>query len=418
MRRADAIGTAAAAAAVAVAGAARVGSGFLNGDAAVYAAQGWQGDAFGRDVHLAWTGLAVALAPGVGPSLPLALDVVTLAAAVGAVLAAAAIGRRRGGGGVMPALGAAVAVWPWAPFAEVDVPWTAAGIAAVAVASPAIASVLVALAITLSPTALLALPWVLAGRRWALGREDGAGFVAVAAGVAVLGLTVATGGGWWSGDRGVLSGLSGPSVRGLGVLPVLVVFLPWGEGLLAAGNLAWAACVLPLVFAPPDVPAAMVLGPTVGAVAAVVRASAPNLPRLRWAPLLVAFAYAAFRAEAEASRRVAEVREETRVIAEVAAELGPDDSFVGPWTWGARVAVAATGDPYGRAWWAWPGFVRDQRATYCGRRWARVAVLPPGQARVGGPVGPGGVVWAAGDDPAVGCPGAAGPVGRRFGRDR
>lgn len=398
--RVDAGGTIAIAAAVAVAGASRLGAGFLNGDAAAYAAQGWAGDAFGRDVHLAWTGLAVALAPIAGDALPWALDVVTVGFAVAAVLAAGGIGRRVGGSAVLPALGAAVAVWPWAPFAEVDVPWTAAVLAAVAVPTPVVAGALVAGAIALSPTAVLAVPWVAFGRWWVDGRDPRA--VGIAAVVTILALTVVTGGGWWTGERGVLAGVSAPSLRGLGALPALLVFLPWGSGTAAAKNLAWAACVLPLLFAPPDVPAAMVLGPTIGAVAARVRAREPGGPRWRWAPLALVVGFVAFVGDRDADGRARTVAEESRAIAEIAAALGPDDSFVGPWSWGARVAVAATRDPYGRPWAAWPALVRDQRVTYCGRSWARVAVLPPGQARVPGEVGVAGVVWVAGAAPP-GC---------------
>ncbi|MBA2321769.1 MAG: hypothetical protein H0V89_11515, partial [Deltaproteobacteria bacterium] len=61
------------------------GRGFVNGDAAAYAAQGWDADLGQRVVHLGWVAVAAALAPLAGDGLPTWLD------GVNALLAASAV---------------------------------------------------------------------------------------------------------------------------------------------------------------------------------------------------------------------------------------------------------------------------------------------------------------------------------------
>ena len=67
---------------------------------------------------------------------------------------------------------------------------------------------------------------------------------------------------------------------------------------------------------------------------------------------------------------------------------------------GARVGVAATGDPYGIRWRPADGALRDQAAGWCGRPIARIAVLPPGERLGAGAPDENGVWWTTGSDPA------------------
>jgi hypothetical protein len=76
--------------------------------------------------------------------------------------------------------------------------------------------------------------------------------------------------------------------------------------------------------------------------------------------------------------RHARVHHEAAVVASIAAALGPDDGLVAPWTWGARVAVVRTGEPYGLRWRPPRGFLRDQAEAWCDPLPPRAAVLPPG----------------------------------------
>jgi hypothetical protein len=94
----------------------------------------------------------------------------------------------------------------------------------------------------------------------------------------------------------------------------------------------------------------------------------------RWAAWVVA-AQLAWSAT-ETVGRVRRAREENAVVAEVAAALGPGDGLVAPWTWGARVSVAASGDPYGIRWHPPGRFLRDQQARWCADPPERVLILP------------------------------------------
>jgi hypothetical protein len=201
----------------------------------------------------------------------------------------------------------------------------------------------------------------------------------------VLALTLASGGAWWTGERGVLRSTEALLVgRTLGAwaesLPWLLV-----PGWIAAGGDRRVAWLAPLVLLPPDVPG-WVLG---GVAVALGAARAPG----RWmAPAaLLQLALGA----GGLAVRARTVRAENAAVAEVVAALGPDDGVVAPWTWGARVAVAAAGHPYGVRWRPPRGFLRDQRAAWCGEPLARVAVLPPAPD--------GSIAWVDGARMVGGC---------------
>lgn len=428
--RREHLGVGAVVAAVAAVGCAGAGAGFANGDAAVYAAQGWAGDLGQRVVHVGWIAVAVALAPMAGPSLPAWLDGVT---ALFAAVAVAAIARLAGvldRSPLVAAVAAAAVVLPLASSAEVDVPWFA--LVAVAATAPRVGgALLVAGAVLVSPTALLALPW-LAVTRWRVARRRGeleplldVAALVLAAGLTVGCLTLGSAGSWWTGDRGVLTGAH-TMIKGawflhavpVGLLP-LAFLACWrdrrgcradGLGLLAA---------VPLVLAPPDVPSWLV--PAGACVVLAAGAGGPQGWRYRRAAGVVTVAVLAWDVLASGATWAAErarVQREVAVITGVLAELGPDDALVAPWSWGTRASVMQTRDPYALPWRVSGRPVRDQAERFCGHAFRRVVVLPPG-AKVPGvegwEAGPEGTWWAPGAEPGwqalQGC-GGAGGLGR------
>ncbi len=278
------------------------GQGFLNGDAAAYAAQGWQGDAASRPIHLVWTVLAVVLAPLAGEALPRVLDGLVAVAAGGMVVGTR--GER--------ALVAAGVVLPWCAFAEVDLPWMCLVLVASSLRSTLGASVLTALAVGLSPTALLALPWL---ARWRCSPAP-----LLAGGAAVLALTLLSQGGWWTGPRGVLHSelLLGRSLGAWGLSAAWLAVLGGDRRIL------WLA---PLVLAPPDVPAWVLVG--------VVAAS--GLPASRWLPVLAVGAVLA--GGWGLVGRWGRVGEEQRQLEAIAAAHRPGEGYEGPWSWCARLGV-------------------------------------------------------------------------------
>jgi hypothetical protein len=237
-----------------------------------------------------------------------------------------------------------VAAWP-----EVD-PWWLAALVGSGGAAPGVAA-----AVAWSPAALLALP--------ALARDRRAWLAAVAV---VAALTAASAGGWWWGERGVLAA---PGWRPGQTVSAWVRHAPWlllpairADRALARDLLA----CLPLLGLPPDVPGWAV-----------------PAARLAWAVepggrsarlLLLQAALTGWLVAATAGR----VEAENAAVAAVAAALRPGDGVEAPFGWGARVAIAATGAPYGLPWHPPGRFLRDQRAAWCGEPPDRVWVLPAG----------------------------------------
>lgn len=364
------------AATVGAAGASLGGVGFVNGDAAAYAAQAMAGDLADRSVHVGYLAGAAWLAARV-TDLPRALDLASSAFAAAAVALAGAVGRSEGGLPAVAALGAAAVILPLAPFAEVDPVWLALVLLARSLpgrwsAAPMAAAVLV------SPVALLAVPWA--------GWGDGARLRAALAGaaLAVVAVTAWSGGDWWVGARGVLDA---PWPQPDRVLDRWGRALPWALlplALAARGTAFEALAWLPLLLAPADVPTWVLPGWSLA-----LRASrgAPSVPVEGVGALLaIQLAIGGFATWAARDRVVAE----DVVVREVAAALGPDDGLVAPFTWGARVSVVASGSPYALRWRPPEGFLRDQQGPWCDRPLDRVAVLPPG---------PRGVAWLPADAP-------------------
>ncbi|MEM6926238.1 MAG: hypothetical protein AAF602_04885 [Myxococcota bacterium] len=341
-----------------------VGRGYLNGDIAAYCAQAWAGDLTDRSVHLGYIAGAAALAPLAGSALPGVLD---LANVLAAGLAAVAVTRLTPAAPWTAGLATIGILLPWAPFAEVDVPWIALVLTAAAGAPGAAAG-----AVFLSPTALLALPWVALRRRGVGPLVEGALAVAV--------LTGLSGGDWWWGERGVLQPRSFLIGRNLGswlaTVPWLVVLTGrpgrWRD-LVGLG---------PLLLAPADVPA-----PALVAIAVVSTTQGRTRGSLHRVARSVAIAAVLATGLLQASLRAARVTHEHAAILEVLRSFEPGDGLVAPFTWGARASVIATGDPYGLPWHPEGRFLRDQEA-----RWAEVdgtiRVLPP-QASATPPHDPG-----------------------------
>lgn len=322
------------------------GSGTLGGDPVVYAIQARSGDLWSRPVHLGYLALANVLAPLAGDALLRWLDAVSAVAAAAIVLL---VGRS-----TTSAVAAAAVVLPLAPFAEVDLVWVALLVGAPH-APPAAAAALVALAVAVSPVALLALPWVVATAR------DARPLLGALLAVAVL--TVATGGAWWTGDRGVLTAavwMPGRSLEGWAWA------LPWLCLPLYRGPAGPLLATLPLCLAPPDVPGWLVPGL---ALAREVRGAPP-----------LAVAQAAVAAVALAAT-TAGVRAEDRLLRRVAAELGAGDGVVARWSDGVRISAFATGDPYALTWRPADRPVRDQAARWCADPPHRVAVVADGAVR-------------------------------------
>lgn len=328
-----------------------LGSGPMNGDAAAYAAQAAAGVVADRWTHLGYLGPAALLGRQVDPGR--ALDLGSWLSAVVCVAAVVRIRLRAGGDPRLGAVLAAAIVAPWAAFAEVDLPWIAATLLAVA-ASPG----WIALAVAISPTALLALPWAL------VARTDRRRELVGSALLAVVALTIASGGLWWTGERGVLQ--TGPLALGKTAL-AFGRHLSWLVLVLVApDDLRRLPACLPLLLAPPDVPAWLVPG----------IAAACTARTRRWAPLVVGIQLAL--SATETVGRIRQVREETALVRAIVDRLGPADGVVAPWTWGARIAVEASGDPYGIRWHPPGRFLRDQRGSWCSAPPERALAVPPG----------------------------------------
>ena len=359
---------------VASLGVAFVGRGWLNGDAAAYAAQAEAADLWGRATHVGYVAVAATLAPWSGAHLGLALDVLGLVAAGGAALAVSHRARLYGpAAAALAGIAAAAALLPWAPFAEVDPLWVACVLLAVAGVPGAMAA-----AVAISPVALLAVPWAIATRappEGPSGRLRALSLV-VEAGVAVGVLTVASTGDWWVGPRGVLTHAQWLPGRSLEAwarhVPWLLVAVRLGGPRDRGG---WRLlALLPLLAAPPDVPAFMLGGAAVGLWAAEAWPRASLL--WRGAAGLAALAYVG-QGWGQADARARRVAQETAVVAHVAAQWSPHHGLVAPWTWGARVACAVSGDPYGVPWHPPGRWLRHQREQWERARPQRIGFLPP-----------------------------------------
>jgi hypothetical protein len=329
------------AAGVALVGLFCVGKGFANGDAAVYWHAGSQLDFTERSIHLGYLVVAA------GVRSPLALDLVSVAAAAATVVAAG----RHGGWSWFASAIVGCAVVPYAGYAEVDLLWTA--LLAWAVIAPArVGAALVAVAVSISPTALLALPIVVDQARpkavWLL--MGALGMVSL--------LTLVSGGDWWFGDRGVVAygvdvgttlGRSWRYMPWICMIPVL-----WHRpSRLVSGLL--------LVAAPSDA-ACWALLAMAGSTAVPIRG------RMLW--LWPQVALSAWLMLSERGRVISETNE-------IAASRDQVDAYtlvVAPWSYGVRWSILGGSGPYSEHWRAVPA-VRGQRIRSCSRDFRKVVAL-------------------------------------------
>lgn len=371
-----------------------VGSGFANGDAVVYLHQALDLDFGQRSTHLGYIAMAAPIGLLLGERTALALDIVTVVMSAVSVAMMTSVASRLGREPAVSALVMAATLLPLTSFAEVDTVWFAALVASLLTESRKMRLVLVMFAISVSPVALLALPWAIS-LRTALSTpgkssQHKVDFV-VGALLAVAILCLVSGGEWLTGDRGLMSG---------GSVRLAATIKAWSHAILLPGILVAATVGIlskprylllllsttPLLLAPPDVPGWI---PT----ASVLALMAADRKRLAIMALLIA-QFVLQVSEWERCR--ARVVQETTIAATVAAQLGLNDGLVAPWSWGVRVSYLRTGHPYAE-WWRTPTDpVRDQ-VSWCNRQFDRVAVLPPGrdvESSEEWTTGVGGVKWA------------------------
>jgi hypothetical protein len=198
---------------------------------------------------------------------------------------------------------------------------------------------------------------------------------------AVLVLAMASGGDWLVGERGVLNA---PPPRPMRTAQAMAVGAPWLAVLVALRGcprpLALLA-LLPLLLAPPDVPVVLILAAELGLRCAEQPGEGrPVWPAMARAPMWLIGTLAGGQLLLGVwAQRIegARVAHEARVVSAVASQLTQEDAVLAPWTWGVRISIATTGDPYGLRWRSSGVLLPRQRAVWCAPSAGRVAVLPP-----------------------------------------
>jgi len=135
----------------------------------------------------------------------------------------------------------------------------------------------------------------------------------------------------------------------------------------------------PLLLAPPDTHAGLLLAASLGPPAAHGVASLRRFGgwgRLVLAALLGLLCVDAGLAVRDWHGRLDRVAEEDATVRAVLATMGPGDGLVAPWSWGVRASVIATGDPYALRWRV-PGEPVHDQVKWCNHTWERVFLLPP-----------------------------------------
>ncbi len=354
-----------------------VGGGPVNGDAAVYQYQAARGILDERTIHAGYVAIAAALQPLAGGSLGVALDALGCLCLGLFAWAAGRLAERAGGDGRAAALYAGAALVTFAPFAEVDLPWGAALAAGTAAGPLWLAGPLLALAVSISPIALIALPWA----AWTRGGGTRAGWtrgwMAAALGLVLWApLLVWCWADWWGGPRGVLATQPPSSWVRLGLQWIRQLLLPGAMAALLAGvahaeRRHWIAAGLAglpafLLVRHADVPGWIPLALVAATLVGIGARRWPWSPALLWIPLALQAAAGLWQTE----RRYQEVRRDNDRVEALAAEAPEDAAVAASWTWGVRYGVLRTGDPY-RGWISY----EDALA----RPPARVFVLPPGR---------------------------------------
>ncbi|MBT3219329.1 MAG: sulfatase, partial [Proteobacteria bacterium] len=354
-----------------------VGTGFQNGDIAVYVHQALEGDFSQRVIHIGYVFVASVLGNLAGDRLPLVLDLVNVGCGIAIVYGVVQLAGREDVYRGLAGLAAAIALLPVISWAEVDLAWLALVLWAAAIPIDGLGALFFAAAICVSPAALLSAPWL----AWAKHRQSNVNstIVVLLAGAALAAMVLGLGWGWewfW-GERGVLTG-SAPlpwitASRFALALPFLFVALalPTWIRQRESYGIIWT---LPVLLAPSDT-AAWVL---VAIPLCLAVAHARLLPlSLRRPAQLVLLAQLLLSGHAWWTTRQRVVAEREAIEA-LAAKVGPRVGVQAPWSWGVRLSLAATGDPYGATWIDLKHPVREQRKQWCQTDLHRVAVLPPG----------------------------------------
>ena len=328
----------------------------VNGDAAVYGHQVSEGDLWSRPTHAGYIACLLAAARLFGADPVATANGFNLVACV-VLVHWIGVGAHRP---TRTRWFATAAMLPYATFGEVDVLWMALVAAALFSDRTAWRVVGIASAVSVSPLALLALPYGM--------RKYGVRFALPAACVVVL-LTGITQGAWWFGDRGVLAGTLDASVRVDWLVrrwPLwCVVAVAWRKDMLL---------LLPLLLGPSDQPSALL------ALLVALRSLRVHMPLRCIGALAMGFGVLGL------GERSVQVRMERGVVAQLRQGLDARGSLVGPWSMSVRASVASTGDPYALMWRPHRGFVRDQKHRWCNHRHAVVLLLKP--SRDMGPWGP------------------------------
>lgn len=363
-----------------------VGSGFVNGDAVVYAHQAMTGDWASRITHVGYIFPTWLLALGTGEYTPVLMDLFSAIAAGFAVVSAAKIGAKIGGNPTIVAGLTFVGVLPLASSAEVDIVWFA--MLLYATVAPRWAAVLfTGWAVAISPLAVLALPWAMVIRGAVYGRRArGSAFeLALGAVIGVIVLTLLSSGAWWFGDRGVLVATDAFEYRevvhrwthGVGLTYVAVCAICLVHYSRVVVPSIWLAVLLSftMLAAPPDTAGYL---PLLISLALLAGFSRPSMRLIGAGFVVVSMLFAV----GEWSRRVARVEAENTLAQHIAQRITDADGLIATWSWGVRVSWYRDGNPYGD-WWRVPGSTLRQQHVWCQRSFQRVANLPAGREYMG-----------------------------------
>lgn len=363
-----------------------MGGGFFGGDVPVYIHQANSGDLSQRVIHIGYIMLIQCLLPLFGEKVHMVLDALNLIAGLGIVCLVYRWGTQRGYSKILSAGFVGIALIPFLSWAEVDLLWIGAVTLAIVIRNRVGSALIFSLGMTLSPVALLTLPFVLLERR-ALGDSKTpwihCGSVVVVWGV----LSLIGGGDWWIGDRGVLSMHS---------LSPGLVLQHWIEDGLSYGLAPWVIAgtvmgrdyrwlvLLPLCLAPPDVPTGLCLAIAwSGGFSDAVNRSR-SIPVLRWIFPLCVFLQLTYQGGRWKETRDRLVQERTE-INHVAAQIPENALLLAPWRLGVQVSLVKTGDPYQGRWRSQQKPVRDQQDRSCDLNASSVWWIPTHSI----PVGPG-----------------------------
>ncbi len=366
------------------------GAGPKNGDAAVYVASALNADLTERTVHAGYLAIATVLGLLVGDGLLYTLDVLSAVSAGLAVLGVGELAKRHRCDPAISAVVMAICVVPFAGHAEVDLPLAALLVWAAAVRDHRAAAALTAAAVLVSPVALISLPWLLAvrprprvqrpsvqaGLRYTRtpGQASASRDILLAAAGTVALVSLLSMGGWWTGERGVLTGsLPRPDRTalawlryGLPIAALPAAWLAWRNDHRFA--LLWA---LPLLLVPADVVAWLPASASLALAVGMGWSLHPSWQWL-WTTLLGIQMGVAGLSLLSSWDRVTLANSR---LEQIAAYIEPTDGIVAPWHLGARLSILVTGDPYGLRWRTPDGGVRDQAERWCADPPNRTIVL-------------------------------------------